>query len=140
MLEKEKMQILTMVKEGKVTTEEGVKLLDALDGGDTSLNDTNIKNGKKAKWLKVKVFDPEDSTKVNITLPISIINVGVKLAQKFSPEFKETGLTEDDMDEIFSAIKNGETGKILDVDSNDGTKVEVVVEQQLTDTIYITWI
>ncbi|MBC8588187.1 SHOCT-like domain-containing protein [Paratissierella segnis] len=128
MLEKEKMQILTMVKEGKVTTEEGVKLLDALDGGDTSLNDTNIKNGKKAKWLKVKVFDPEDSTKVNITLPISIINVGVKLAQKFSPEFKETGLTEDDMDEIFSAIKNGETGKILDVDSNDGTKVEVVVE------------
>lgn len=128
MLEKEKMQILTMVKEGKITTEEGVKLLDALDGGDTSLNDTNIKNGKKAKWLKVKVFDPEDSTKVNITLPISIINVGVKLAQKFSPEFKETGLTEDDMDEIFSAIKNGETGKILDVDSNDGTKVEVVVE------------
>ena len=128
MLEKEKMQILTMVKEGKVTTEEGVKLLDALDGNSTSLNDTNIKNGKKAKWLKVKVFDPEDSTKVNITLPISIINVGVKLAQKFSPEFKETGLTEDDMDEIFSAIKNGETGKILDVDSNDGTKVEVVVE------------
>jgi hypothetical protein len=32
------------------------------------------------------------------------------------------------MDEIFSAIKNGETGKILDVDSNDGTKVEIVVE------------
>ena len=128
MLEKEKMQILTMVKEGKVTTEEGVKLLDALDGNSTSLNDTNIKNGKKARWLKVRVFDPEDSTKVNITLPISIINVGVKLAQKFSPEFKETGLTEDDMDEIFSAIKNGETGKILDVDSNDGTKVEIVVE------------
>ena len=138
MLEKEKMQILTMVKEGKITTEEGVKLLDALDGNSTSLNDTNIKNGKKARWLKVRVFDPEDSTKVNITLPISIINVGVKLAEKFSsisssvkpvsPEFKETGLTEEDMDEIFSAIKNGETGKILDVDSNDGTKVEIVVE------------
>lgn len=128
MLEKEKMQILTMVKEGKITTEEGVKLLDALDGNSTSLNDTNIKNGKKARWLKVRVFDPEDSTKVNITLPISIINVGVKLAEKFSPEFKETGLTEEDMDEIFLAIKNGETGKILDVDSNDGTKVEIVVE------------
>ena len=123
----EKMQILTMVKEGKITAEEGVKLLDALDNDVNTLDNTNI-NTKKAKWLKIKVFDPEDSTKVNVTLPISLINLGVKLAGKFSPEFKEAGLTEDDMEEIFAAIKNGETGKIVEVDSDDGTKVEVVIE------------
>lgn len=123
----EKMQILTMVKDGKITTEEGVKLLDALENTSTSSNSIAY-SGSKAKWLKIRVFDPEDATKVNVTLPISLISIGVKLAGKFSPEFKEAGLTENDMEEIFAAIKNGETGKIVDVDSEDGTKVEVVIE------------
>lgn len=127
MLGGEKMQILTMVKEGKITTEEGVKLLDALDNT-TNVGSAGTNLNSKAKWLKVRVFDPEDSTKVNITLPISLVNIGVKLASKFSPEFKEAGLTEDDMEEIFAAIKSGETGKIVEVDSEDGTKVEVVIE------------
>lgn len=123
----EKMQILTMVKDGKISTEEGVKLLDALDNsGNASTQTVNITN--KAKWLKIRGFDPEDATKVNVTLPISLINIGVKLAGKFSPEFKEAGLTESDMEEIFTAIKNGETGKIVEVDSEDGTKVEIVIE------------
>lgn len=123
----EKMQILTMVKDGKISTEEGVKLLDALDNsGNASTQTVNITN--KAKWLKIRVFDPEDATKVNVTLPISLINIGVKLAGKFSPEFKEAGLTEEDMEEIFAAIKNGEIGKIVEVDSEDGTKVEVIIE------------
>lgn len=122
----EKLQILNMVKEGKVTPEEGVKLLEAIgatdSGNEISFSET------KAKWLKIRVFDPDDNTKVNVTLPIALINVGVKLAGKFSPEFKEAGLSEEDMNEIFAAIKSGATGKILDVDSDDGTKVEIVIE------------
>lgn len=123
----EKMQILTMVKDGKISTEEGVRLLDALDNSGVDLN-KSPNTASKAKWLKIRVFDPEDATKVNVTLPISLISIGVKLAGRFSPEFKEAGLTEDDMEEIFTAIKNGETGKIVEVDSEDGTKVEVVIE------------
>ncbi len=122
----EKMQILTMVKDGKITAEEGVKLLDALDNNVNTVDNANINT--KAKWLKIKVFDPEDSTKVNVTLPISLINLGVKFASKFSPEFKEAGLTENDMEEIFAAIKNGETGKIVEVDSEDGTRVNIIIE------------
>ena len=123
----EKMQILTMVKDGKISTEEGVKLLDALDNSGVDLG-KNFNIASKAKWLKIRVFDPEDATKVNVTLPISLISIGVKLAGKFSPELKEAGLTESDMEEIFEAIKNGETGKIVEIDSEDGTKVEVVIE------------
>lgn len=122
----EKLQILNMVKEGKISPEEGVKLLEAIgatdSGNEISFSET------KAKWLKIRVFDPDDNTKVNVTLPIALINVGVKLAGKFSPEFKEAGLSEEDMNEIFAAIKSGATGKILDVDSDDGTKVEIVIE------------
>lgn len=123
----EKLQILNMVKEGKISTEEGVKLLEALESP-TDISNNMVCSGGKAKWLKIRVFDPEDATKVNVTIPISLINVGVKLASKFSPEFKEAGLTENDMEEVFAAIKNGESGKIIDVDSEDGTKVEIVIE------------
>lgn len=121
------MQILNMVKDGKISTEEGVKLLDALDNSGVDLN-KSFSTTSKAKWLKIRVFDPEDATKVNVTLPISLITIGIKLAGKFSPELKEAGLTDSDMEEIFTAIKNGETGKIVEVDSEDGTKVEVVIE------------
>lgn len=126
MLETERLQILNMIQDGKITANEGAKLLEALENNFDTVNG-NIKD-KKAKWLKIKVLDPEDGTKVNITLPISLINLGVKLASKFSPEFKEAGLTEDDMAEIFDAIKNGEIDKIIDVDSGNGEKVEIVIE------------
>lgn len=123
----EKLQILNMVKEGKITPDEGVKLLEALQEPVESNNEL-IFTGTNAKWLKIKVFDPDDNTKVNVTLPIALINVGVKLASKISPEFKAAGLTEEDLNEIFAAIKSGATGKIVDVDSDDGTKVEIIVE------------
>ncbi|NLK44583.1 MAG: hypothetical protein GX300_09335 [Tissierellia bacterium] len=123
----EKLQILNMVKEGKISAEEGVKLLEALE--DTTVaSEALAHSDNKAKWFKVRVFDPEDNTKVNVTLPLSLINLGVKLAGKFSPEVKAAGLTEEDMEEIYAAIKSGATGKIVDVDSEDGTKVEVVIE------------
>ncbi|HEY8363270.1 MAG TPA: hypothetical protein VIK77_10380 [Tissierellaceae bacterium] len=123
----EKMQILNMVKEGKITPEEGVKLLEALEEPTDSAGNI-LPSGTNAKWIKINVFDPEDSTKVNVTIPIALVNVGVKLASKLSPELKEAGFTEQDMNEIFEAIKSGATGKIIDVNSEDGTKVEVIVE------------
>lgn len=127
MLKDEKLQILNMIQDGRINAEEGVKLLEALENS-LDIKDENVNSGKKAKWIKIKVLDTEGNTKVNVTLPISLINLGVKLASKFSPEIKEAGLSEDDMTEIFDAIKNGETGRIVDIDSAKGDKVEIVIE------------
>ncbi|MCF6460978.1 SHOCT-like domain-containing protein [Clostridium sp. Cult3] len=126
-LKEEKLQILKMVEEGKITSEEGIDLLDAL--GDAE--ETYVAN-KQAKWLKIRVFDPDDNTKVNVTVPIALIDVSMKMAGKFAPAFvpelKEANLNENDMKELFDAIKNGATGKIVDIESEDGEKVEIVVE------------
>jgi hypothetical protein len=121
-LKEEKMQILSMVSEGKISSEEGVKLLDALE----EKSSPQVK--KSPKWLKIRVYDPEDDDKVNITLPISLLNVGMKIANKFSPEIKEAGLSDDDLKEIFEAIKNGAEGKLVDIDGENGEKVEIIVE------------
>lgn len=54
--------------------------------------------------------------------------LGLKLASKFSPEFREVGLTDNDVNEILDIIKSGEIGKIVDVDTEKGEKVEIVIE------------
>ncbi|MBU5428352.1 hypothetical protein KQI41_18325 [Tissierella pigra] len=123
----EKLQILNMVQEGKITAEEGVKLLEALEDN-KKISNNLVYSDNKAKWLKIKVIESGDITKANVTLPISLVNVGVKLIGKFSPEIKASGLTEDDIGEILEAIKNGQMGKIVDVDTEDGTKVEITIE------------
>ncbi len=126
-LKEEKLQILKMIEEGKITPEEGINLLDALE----NVEETYVDN-KQAKWLKVKVFDPDDNTKVNVTIPIALIDVGMKMAGKFGPAFvpelKEANINENDLKELFEAIKNGAMGKLVDIESEDGEKVEIVVE------------
>lgn len=119
----EKMQILKMVEEGKITIEEGVNLLNALE-----TETTQSTNKSNAKWLKIKVHDPDEDSDVNITLPISFVNLGMKLAYKFSPELKETGLDESDFKDIYEAIKNGAEGKLVDIKGEDGEVVEITVE------------
>lgn len=122
----EKLQILTMVKENKITVDEGVRLLDAIEKSNQNMGE--IPYNYDAKWIKIKVLDSEDNTKTNITLPVSLLSIGVKLAEKFSPEFKASGLTQSDLDEIFAAIKSGVTGKIVDIETDKGEKVEVIIE------------
>lgn len=121
-MREEKLQILKMVEEGKVTVEEGVDLLNALE------EKASTKPNKSNKWVKIKVYDPDEDNKVNVTIPVSFVNFGIKLATKFSPELKETGLSEEDFKEINDMIKNGALGKIIDVESNTGQKVEIVIE------------
>lgn len=119
------MQILNMVEEGKITAEEGVRLLDALENNRKTEYHSKA---PKAKWFKIKVIDPKNGEKVNVKLPISLIGVGTKLASKFSPEFNKTGLNDADMEEILRIAQSGEIGKILEVNTDDGAKVEIVIE------------
>lgn len=119
----EKLQILNMVKDSTITPEEAVELLNAL--GDSE--DTNSIN-KKASFIKINILDPEDNTNVNVKLPVGLVNIGLKIADKFSPDLKKAGLSSEDIDGIMEAIREQEMGKIVDINSDDGSKVEISIE------------
>lgn len=121
-LKEEKLQILKMIQEGKITSENGVDLLNALDAKD------NEGLNKPSKWLKVRIYEGSDKAKVNVNIPLSLVDVGLKMATKFSPELKDSKLEEIDFKEIAELIKNGAEGKIVDIETEDGEKVEVIVE------------
>ncbi|MFW6035847.1 MAG: SHOCT-like domain-containing protein [Halothermotrichaceae bacterium] len=123
----EKMQILKMIEEGKIDSSEGLELLEAIENkGEQELKPSHITS---AKWLRVRVKTEDDKTKVNVNIPVSLVDVGFKIAKAYSPELNAEELKNIDLDEIIKAIKNGAEGKLVDIyDEENNTKVEVFVE------------
>ncbi|MBC8505416.1 MAG: hypothetical protein ISR58_08930 [Anaerolineales bacterium] len=121
----ERMKILKMIQEGKISADEGAKLLKALSS--SSEKPVKAKNPSGgARWLRVRVTDmSKGKAKVNVNLPLKLIDAGLNIAAQFVPdvEFEEMGTA------VSEAIADGLTGKIVDVvDAEDGEHIEVFIE------------
>lgn len=123
----ERMKILRMIEEGKLTAEEGAKLLSALSDNRARVTaGTSISRGSgSARWLRVKVTDMASGrSKATVQIPIGLLEAGMKIGAHFAPEVEGV-----DMSEIMEALRSGVTGKIVDVmDEEDGEHVEIYVE------------
>lgn len=128
----ERLKVLTMVQEGKITAEEAVQLLDALDetspegkhkSGQSAM--PSVYPGKTAKWLQMRVTDTDTGKiRVNVRLPLGVVKSGLKMGMRFVPEAE--GL---DKEALLAAIEGGSIGKIFDLyDDKDGEHVEVTIE------------
>jgi|WetSurMetagenome_2_1015567.scaffolds.fasta_scaffold779760_2 hypothetical protein len=137
----ERMKILQMVQEGKITPEDAAQLLEAINAGSASSNAASTRRsgapkdamgpegglgaGRKPRFLRVRVTDTDTGRpRVNVRLPISMVSVGLKMGSKFAPQVE--GL---DADQLMQIIESGEIGQIVDVtDEDDGEHVEVFLE------------
>jgi DUF4097 and DUF4098 domain-containing protein YvlB len=123
----ERMRILNMIQEGKVTAEEGARLLEALGSGRSETRDTPrlSRSMRDSRILRVRITDLDSGkTKVNVNVPMSLVNVGVKLGARFMPNHADI-----DFDELMEAIHEGASGQLVDVqDIESGEHVEVWVE------------
>jgi len=119
----ERMKILKMLEEGKLSAEEAARLLKAL--GKAKPERRSPPPGSEAKWLRVRVTDLKSGrTSVNVNLPMSLVNVGLKLGAQFVPDTE--GI---DFRQVQEALRAGLTGKIVDVeDVEEGQRVEIYVE------------
>lgn len=119
----ERMKILRMLEQGKLSAEEASRLLKALSKTKVEKRSPATETG--AKWLRIRVTDLEgENTSVNINLPMRLVNVGLKLGSQFIPEMEEV-----DLEELNEALESGLTGKIVDVvDEEEGQHVEIYVE------------
>jgi len=120
----ERLRILQMIREGKVTAEEGARLLQAL-GSSGKPPAPPPPPRRDPRLLRVRITDlGSGKTKVNVNIPMSLVNVGIKLGARFAP-----ASTELNYDEIMEAIQSGASGKVVDVeDVESGEHVEVWVE------------
>jgi hypothetical protein len=122
----ERMQILRMIEEGKISAADGAELLRAL-GKDKSSNPTMpLKGGASSpRWFRVRVTDTfSGRNKVNVNIPFGLVNVGLKMGARFVPDMEEGKLQE-----MMVAIRSGQQGKVIDVtDEESGERVEIFVE------------
>jgi hypothetical protein len=123
----ERMQILKMIQEGKISAEEGAKLLQALNAGKSDKRSTSAPagGGSDARWFRVRVTElASGKSKVNVNIPMGLVNVAIKMGARFAPNIEG-----EKYEEIVQAIKSGASGKIIDVtDDQDGERVEIFVE------------
>jgi hypothetical protein len=122
----ERMKILKMVEEGKISAEDGAKLLAALSETRRPPSPPSIVGpGGEARWFRVRVTDmATGKVKVNVNIPMGLVNVGIKMGARFAP-----GLDSTQMEAIAEALKSGAQGKIVEAtDEEDGEKVEIFVE------------
>ncbi len=123
----ERMKILKMIEEGKLSAEEGAKLLSALSAAQSKAASgaAGELGVGAARWLRVRVTDVNSGrSKATVQIPISLIDAGMKIGAHFAPEIDGV-----QMDELLAALRTGMTGKIIDVtDDEDGEHVEIFVE------------
>lgn len=120
----ERVKILNMIAEGKITAEEGAQLLKALRSASGKAQ-TSTASAAEPRYLRVRVTSIDTGqVKANINIPMSLINVGLRMGARFAPDLE--GL---EFDEVMEAIRQGQRGKIIDVeDEEDGERVEIFVE------------
>jgi hypothetical protein len=119
----ERMKILKMVEEGKITAEEGARLLSAVSKQDKHAPSAE---GGRPRWLRVRVLDLNTGKEsVRVNLPLSLVNVGMKMGARFIPDAEQDIVMED----LAEALRQGMLGKIVDVvDEEEGQRVEIFVE------------
>ena len=122
-MEAEKKQILEMVRDGKLTVEEAQKIIEAMDQGDEEA--TPATATRPPRLLRIRLKD-EDGARVNVSVPLSLVRV----LWKFIPRdaMRELEGHNIDVDSILVAVNEGAQGVLVDVEDEDGTKVEIIVE------------
>jgi hypothetical protein len=146
-------KILEMLAEKKISPDDALRLLDAIDAGeerktgagrgDSSGPDTAVKS--KHKYLRVTVGpgeehpDADHADRVNVRIPMSLIRAGIKLTSLIPPEaldkannaLREKGINFDvrnikpeDIEDLIDALGDMQ----VDVESARGDKVKVFVE------------
>lgn len=139
----ERIKILKMIQEGKISAEDGIALLEVLAASGGGGSGTPGKSGRAAttpqaggtgsgvgaaaggRTFRVRVTDTRTGkTRVNVRMPVGMVSAGMKLGARFAPQVE--GL---DAGSLMEMLNSGVVGKIVDVyDEDDSEHVEVFIE------------
>lgn len=119
----ERLKILQMIQDGKISAADGAKLLEALTrGAGRPMGPKGSVPVDDGRYMRVRVTDTfSGRAKVSVNLPLSLVSAGIGIASKYVPGVDEVDLME--------TIRSGMTGKVIDViDEEDGDHVEIFIE------------
>ncbi len=121
----ERLQILKMIEEGKISAAEGADLLRALDKKDAGSAAEPLRGASQPRWFRVRITDTgTGKNKVNVNIPMGLVQVGMKMGARFAPDIESVNY-----EELMDSIRMGKQGKVIDItDEDDGERIEIFVE------------
>jgi hypothetical protein len=123
----ERMRILKMVEDGKISADDGAKLLAALAESRKPPPPPFPPPGAagEARWFRVPVTEKRTGRAKNkVNIPTGLLNVGIRMGARFAPN-----LQAEQMQALIDALKSGARGKIVDASDDElGERVEIFVE------------
>lgn len=139
--EDDRLRVLRLVQQGKVTPEQGLKLLEALappppptaerpgegvgprPAGGVSVGFAVGAQPARGRMLRIRILE-EGEDRVNLNIPLGLARSALRLI----PARAQRHLAGVDLDALLDQIEHGATGKILVIQDDDESGVEVVVE------------
>lgn len=138
----DRLRILRLVQQGKLTPEQGLKLLEALapppppppteragvgvgprPGGGVSVGSGMGAQPARGRMLRIRILE-EGEDRVNLNIPLGLARSALRLI----PARAQRHLAGVDLEALLDQIEHGATGKILVIQDDDESGVEVVVE------------
>jgi hypothetical protein len=115
----ERNRILKMIEAGQVSADEAAQLLDAI--GQTQ----RPTERQRQRLVRVRVTDLHTGRQTaNVTIPVSLVNVGLRLGARLAPQLSGSAL-----EELVRSIEGGASGRLLEwQDLEEGERVELIVE------------
>lgn len=112
-------RILKMIEAGQVSAGEAGQLLDALGA------ELRASERARTRLVRVRVTDLHSGRqKANVTIPIGLVNVGLRLGARLAPQLSGSAL-----EELLHGVERGERGRLLEwQDLEEGERVELFVE------------
>ena len=121
-LKEERIKILDMLASGTIGAKEAEELLSALESNE-EVNATLVTSRKGPfKLLKI-VVNSADGGKVNVKIPVEFAKLLKN--KKFQANFGDVDV---DIDSIIEMVTQGMEGEIVNIESEDGDTVKIVVE------------
>jgi hypothetical protein len=133
-VESERLRILKLLEDGKITAAEAADLLSALNerGRDVRrrpergrwLAEELGPPSDRARWFRVRVTDERTGrVRTNVSVPIGMVGFGLDFARRFRGV---PGVAM--VDEMLEAVRSGKRGIIFDVANEGGERVEILID------------
>lgn len=131
----ERLKVLEMIQEGKITAAEGMDLLKAIEESESEDNSVGLTFANR--FLRVRV-EGDKTPKVNVNIPMNLIKSVTKLANvvmAFIPavakgEIDKRAINlEQLLNELIQELEHGGSdGKLVDIDVDDPREGKIKVE------------
>ncbi len=128
-MNEERMQILSLLEEGKISAAEAARLLDAVREAPAA---PARPDGGGSGRLHIRVTDSATGAqRVHVTLPALLAKFAARLAahEEIAAELACAGISADDLERVQEAIASGTVGTVLEVaDGDRGYRVDIWID------------